>query len=45
LAILETLDLREEERQERLKELLAELDLMGLAKITPTPSPEEKEGE
>ena len=32
LAILETLDLHEEERQERLKELLAELDLTGLAK-------------
>jgi lipopolysaccharide export system ATP-binding protein len=32
LAILETLDLRKEERQERLKELLAELDLTGLAK-------------
>jgi lipopolysaccharide export system ATP-binding protein len=32
LAILETLDLREEERQERLHELLAELDLTGLAK-------------
>ncbi len=30
LAILETLDLRDEERQERLKELLAELDLTGL---------------
>ena len=32
LAILETLDLRDEERQERLKGLLAELDLTGLAK-------------
>jgi lipopolysaccharide export system ATP-binding protein len=32
LAILETLYLREEERQERLHELLAELDLTGLAK-------------
>ena len=32
LAILETLDLSEEERHERLKELLAELDLTGLAK-------------
>jgi lipopolysaccharide export system ATP-binding protein len=31
-AILETLDMSEEERQERLKELLAELDLTGLAK-------------
>jgi lipopolysaccharide export system ATP-binding protein len=32
LAILETLNLSEEERHERLKELLAELDLTGLAK-------------
>ncbi|HBI47716.1 MAG TPA: LPS export ABC transporter ATP-binding protein, partial [Smithella sp.] len=32
LAILETLDLREEERNERLEELLRELDLTGLAK-------------
>lgn len=32
LAILETLDLQEEEKTERLKELLCELDLTGLAK-------------
>jgi lipopolysaccharide export system ATP-binding protein len=32
LAILETLDLREEERNERLEELLWELDLTALAK-------------
>jgi lipopolysaccharide export system ATP-binding protein len=32
LAILETLDLQEDERKEKLKELLAELDLTGLAK-------------
>ncbi|MDD5344084.1 MAG: LPS export ABC transporter ATP-binding protein [Smithella sp.] len=32
LAILETLDLRDEERNERLKELLRELDLTALAK-------------
>src|SRR5450759_543745 len=32
LAILETLDLREEERREKLHELLGELDLTGLAK-------------
>lgn len=32
LAILETLDLREEERTEKLQELLGELDLIGLAK-------------
>jgi len=32
LAILETLDLREEERKERLQELLGELDLTALAK-------------
>jgi lipopolysaccharide export system ATP-binding protein len=32
LAILETLDLREEERRERLHELLGELDLTALAK-------------
>ena len=31
LAILETLDVRKEERTQRLKELLAELDLSGLA--------------
>ncbi|MEN6620390.1 MAG: LPS export ABC transporter ATP-binding protein [Smithella sp.] len=32
LAILETLDLQQEERKEKLKELLGELDLTGLAK-------------
>jgi lipopolysaccharide export system ATP-binding protein len=32
LAILETLDLQEEEKMERLQELLRELDLTGLAK-------------
>jgi len=32
LAILETLDLQEDERKEKLKELLGELDLTGLAK-------------
>lgn len=32
LAILETLDIQEEERTERLQELLRELDLTGLAK-------------
>jgi lipopolysaccharide export system ATP-binding protein len=32
LAILETLNLQEDERRERLKELLGELDLAGLAK-------------
>ncbi len=32
LAILETLDLQEEEKTERLQELLCELDLTGLAK-------------
>ena len=32
LAILETLDLQEEERKEKLQELLCELDLTGLAK-------------
>ncbi len=32
LAILETLDLQDEERREKLKELLGELDLTGLAK-------------
>jgi lipopolysaccharide export system ATP-binding protein len=32
LAILETLDLQEDERKERLKELLGELDLTALAK-------------
>jgi lipopolysaccharide export system ATP-binding protein len=32
LAILETLDLQEEERREKLQELLCELDLTGLAK-------------
>lgn len=32
LAILETLDLQEKERREKLKELLGELDLTGLAK-------------
>ena len=32
MAILETLDLQEEERKERLQELLAELDLTALAK-------------
>lgn len=32
LAILETLDIREEERKEKLQELLGELDLTGLAK-------------
>jgi lipopolysaccharide export system ATP-binding protein len=32
LAILETLDLSEAERQERLRELLKELDLTALAK-------------
>ena len=32
LAILETLNLQEDERKERLKELLGELDLAGLAK-------------
>lgn len=32
LAILETLDLQKEERREKLKELLGELDLTGLAK-------------
>lgn len=32
LAILETLDIREDERNERLQELLGELDLDGLAK-------------
>jgi lipopolysaccharide export system ATP-binding protein len=32
LAILETLDLKEEERREKLKEMLGELDLTGLAK-------------
>lgn len=32
MAILETLDLHEEERRERLKELLGELDLTALAK-------------
>lgn len=32
LAILETLDISKDERQARLKELLAELDLTGLAK-------------
>ncbi|MGB5218794.1 MAG: LPS export ABC transporter ATP-binding protein [Smithella sp.] len=31
LAILETLDLQEDERKERLRELLSELDLTGLA--------------
>jgi lipopolysaccharide export system ATP-binding protein len=32
LAILETLDMQEEERKEKLQELLGELDLTGLAK-------------
>lgn len=32
MAILETLDLREDERKEKLQELLCELDLTGLAK-------------
>jgi lipopolysaccharide export system ATP-binding protein len=32
LAILETLDLQEDERKEKLKDLLGELDLTGLAK-------------
>jgi lipopolysaccharide export system ATP-binding protein len=32
LAILETLDLQDDERKEKLKELLGELDLTGLAK-------------
>lgn len=32
LAILETLDIQEDERREKLKELLGELDLTGLAK-------------
>jgi lipopolysaccharide export system ATP-binding protein len=32
LAILETLDLKDDERKEKLKELLGELDLTGLAK-------------